>query len=116
VGEKKARAGRPWVDGEAALAAQFADALAIDDVEGETEFALDRDHDSVRVRAFALEALEQLKANFAVVSESALVLGDEKSIIVRSVRQRFWVLAKLMRSGEFEKLYTQWLVQFPVVL
>jgi ABC-type uncharacterized transport system substrate-binding protein len=30
----------------------------------------DRDHDSVRVRAFALEALEQLKASFAVVSES----------------------------------------------
>ena len=35
----------------------------------------DRDHDSVRVRAFALEALEQLKASFAVVSESALVRG-----------------------------------------
>ena len=53
----------------------------------------DRDHDSVRVRAFALEALEQLKANFAVVSESALVLGDEKSIIVRSVDHRLWVPA-----------------------
>jgi hypothetical protein len=48
--------------------------------------------------------------------KSFSVLGDEKSIIVRSVRQQFWVLAKLMRSGEFEKLYTQWLVQFPVVL
>jgi hypothetical protein len=58
----------------------------------------DRDHDSVRVRAFALEALEQLKASFAVVSESALVLGDEKSIIVRSVRQRFWVPAFSHRS------------------
>ena len=40
--------------------------------------------------------------------KSFSVPGDEKSIIVRSVRQRFWVLAKLMRSGEFEKLYTQW--------
>jgi len=53
----------------------------------------DRDHDSVRVRAFALKALEQLKANFAVVSESALVLGDETSIIVRSVDHRLWVPA-----------------------
>jgi hypothetical protein len=48
----------------------------------------DRDHDSVRVQAFALEALEQLKASSAVVSESALVLGDKTSIIVRSVLQR----------------------------
>jgi hypothetical protein len=53
----------------------------------------DRDHDSVRVRAFALEALEQLKASFAGVSESAPVLGDETSIIVRSVHHRLWVPA-----------------------
>jgi hypothetical protein len=58
----------------------------------------DRDHDSVRVRAFAMEALEQLKASFAVFSESALVFGDETSIIVRSVRQRFWVPAFSHRS------------------
>ena len=58
----------------------------------------DRDHDSVRVRAFALEALEQLKASFAVVSESALVLGDETSIIVRSVRQEILkAVARLQR-------------------
>jgi len=38
----------------------------------------DRDHDSVRVRAFALEALEQLKASFAVVSESAARAGTLK--------------------------------------
>jgi hypothetical protein len=37
----------------------------------------DRDHDNVRVRAFALEALEQLKASLAVISDTALVLGDE---------------------------------------
>jgi hypothetical protein len=37
----------------------------------------DRDHDSVRVRAFALEALEQLKASLAVISDTALMLGDE---------------------------------------
>ena len=53
----------------------------------------DRDHDSVRVRAFALEALEQLKASFAGVSESALVLCDETLIIVRSVHHRLWVAA-----------------------
>jgi hypothetical protein len=37
----------------------------------------DRDHDSVRVRALAMEALEQLKASLAVISDTALVLGDE---------------------------------------
>jgi hypothetical protein len=42
--------------------------------------------------------------------KSFSVLGDEKSIIVRSVRQRFWVLTKLMRSGEFEKVYTNAMV------
>src|SRR5262249_17861848 len=46
------------------------------------------DHDSVRVRACALEALEQLKASLAVISDTALVLGDETSIIVRSARHR----------------------------
>jgi hypothetical protein len=34
-----------------------------------------------------------LKASFAVVSESSLVLGHETSIIIRSVRQRFGVTA-----------------------
>jgi hypothetical protein len=53
----------------------------------------DRDHDSVRVRAFALEALEQLKASLAVISDTALVLGDETSIIVRSARHWLWVPA-----------------------
>jgi hypothetical protein len=58
----------------------------------------DRGHDSVRVGAFALEALKQLKASFSGVSESTVVLGDEASIIVRSVHQRFWVPAFSHRS------------------
>jgi hypothetical protein len=40
-GLAKARAGCPRIDGEAALAAQLADALTIDDAEGETELALE---------------------------------------------------------------------------
>jgi hypothetical protein len=50
----------------------------------------DRDHDSVRVRALALEALEQLKASLAVMSDTAFVLGDETLIIVRSAWHRLW--------------------------
>jgi hypothetical protein len=48
----------------------------------------DRDHDSVWVLALAMEALEQLKASLAVMSDPALVLGDETLIIVRSARHR----------------------------
>jgi hypothetical protein len=51
----------------------------------------DRDYDSVRVRAFALEALEQLKARLAVISGTALVLGNETLIIVRGARHRLLV-------------------------
>jgi hypothetical protein len=50
----------------------------------------DRDHDSVRVRACALEAFEQLKASLAVMSDTALVFGDETLIIVRRARHRLW--------------------------
>jgi hypothetical protein len=50
----------------------------------------DRDHDGVGVRAFTPEALEQLKTSLAVISDTALVLGDEISIIVRSARHRLW--------------------------
>jgi hypothetical protein len=38
-----------------------------------------------------MEALEQLKASLAVMSDTALVLGDETSIIVRSARHQLWV-------------------------
>ena len=41
VGDEEARAGGPRIDREAAPAAQLADALAIDDVEGEAELALE---------------------------------------------------------------------------
>jgi hypothetical protein len=37
-----------------------------------------------------MEALEQLKASLAIMSDTALVLGDETSIIVRSARHRLW--------------------------
>ena len=40
VRDDEARAGGPWIDGKAAQAPQLADALAIDDVEGEAELAL----------------------------------------------------------------------------
>jgi hypothetical protein len=41
VRDEKARAGGPGIDREAALAPQLADALAIDDVEGQAEFAFE---------------------------------------------------------------------------
>ena len=50
----------------------------------------DRDHDSVWVRALAMEAFEQLKASLAVMSDTALVFGDETLIIVRRARHRLW--------------------------
>ena len=54
----------------------------------------DRDHDSVGVRAFAMEALEQLKASLAVMSDTALMLGEETPVIVvRSARHRLRVPA-----------------------
>ena len=49
----------------------------------------DRDHDSVRVRVFALEALEQLKASFAVVSESALVLDEARDALHHPLTRAF---------------------------
>ena len=55
----------------------------------------DRDHDSVRVRAFALEALEQLKASFAVVSESGTLQAKEHQSIHASAQdQAAWTPAR----------------------
>jgi hypothetical protein len=45
----------------------------------------DRDHDSVWVRAFALEALEQLRASFSAVADSALVLIDKTAFVLRAI-------------------------------
>ena len=41
MGDDEARAGGPWIDGKAAKAPQLADALAIDDVERQTELAFE---------------------------------------------------------------------------